>query len=1004
MNDKAGSMRDRCRIPNTLALALLIALAATVRADTPKAKPGLVLHLAGGGFVSGEPVDSDRPGVIRWHGTAFSEPFEFDIAEVVSIHASGTPSLSPPRAAGDYCLDLAAGDVLSGALVGLDDESLTLDVPRLGLLHVRRSSIQRLTRWRGGSEVVYVGPNGLSGWKDVSSAPDYGWIEDAGALASPKSGVALFSDIGLPARSAIELEISWPPTSKRPPDFVLALGVDDAAQSAREAFRVEVWDEDIVVTRETDDVADVAAISAEPGRLRLRLYLDQERERLVVFSAAGTPLADLQVSGAKPAVRPGVRLENKGGEFRLERLRVTRWDGKTPHETTAAASTLHRADGSTLPCLSARYDPASKSIVVRDGDGNETRVSEGELSSLVFPRPDAGKPRSVRLALHDGTRLSGDWLGVEKGKALLAVPGVTGSLRIPLADLRSLVPPREVHRPGDGALATPRLEAEGVHLGGDLIDGVERPGASCLVWKPSGSASAAALRSGVSGRVVYKEPPPLPPPPPRPNDRQAQILLLRQQQLQMVARQEQLRFEKEAPPPNANDRRAQIQLLQQQQLQLVARQEQLRFQAVEAQMPRKQQGAAGQLQVVIPELGGEASPPTAVNDKRASLHLRTGDVIPLEVTKIDENGLTFRSPISEKTFVAHDRIKAVELAASLPRTVRLSKSKRERLLMLPRMQKGSPPTHLVRSRNGDYLRGRVVAMDETKIQVETRLETKDIPRDRVSRIIWLHADELGPDEDAPPPDPAGPPAPAPAGKAEAEDATRVQAVRSDGTRITFTADRVADATLTGSSDLLGRCKVRFDEADQILFGSAIEKEAARLAYQQWKLQYAPEPKDAANDGGTSSGTESAMVGKPAPDFQLDLLDGKPFQLSESKGQVVVLDFWAAWCGPCLQSMPQVEKVVSGFKPRGARLVAVNLQDSPAEIKATLERHKLDLTVALDRNGAIAEKYGAHSIPQTVVIDRDGKVFRVYVGGGNHLGEQLQNALESLLPGEGAKGK
>src|SRR5439155_24881815 len=119
---------------------------------------------------------------------------------------------------------------------------------------------------------------------------------------------------------------------------------------------------------------------------------------------------------------------------------------------------------------------------------------------------------------------------------------------------------------------------------------------------------------------------------------------------------------------------------------------------------------------------------------------------------------------------------------------------------------------LGRSRNGAYLRGRVVAMDDTKIQVETRLETKDIPRDRVARIIWLHADELGPDEGADPPDPAASPPPPPAAKTG--DATRVQAVRSDGTRITFTADRLTDATLSGTSDVLGRCKVRTSEVDQ----------------------------------------------------------------------------------------------------------------------------------------------------------------------------------------------
>ena len=64
--------------------------------------------------------------------------------------------------------------------------------------------------------------------------------------------------------------------------------------------------------------------------------------------------------------------------------------------------------------------------------------------------------------------------------------------------------------------------------------------------------------------------------------------------------------------------------------------------------------------------------------------------------------------------------------------------------MLPRMQKTDPPTHLIRSKNGDYLRGRVTGMDEKTLKFEVRLESKDIPRDRISRIIWLHADELDP--------------------------------------------------------------------------------------------------------------------------------------------------------------------------------------------------------------------------------------------------------------------
>jgi thiol-disulfide isomerase/thioredoxin len=399
----------------------------------------------------------------------------------------------------------------------------------------------------------------------------------------------------------------------------------------------------------------------------------------------------------------------------------------------------------------------------------------------------------------------------------------------------------------------------------------------------------------------------------------------------------------------------------------------------------------GGAQAKLPGRAPVPSPPKAGMTRR-SLYLRTGDIIPAEVTKIDEEGVTFRSPVSASAFVPHEKIKAVELAAGQPTTQQISKAKRDRLLMLPRMQKGSPPTHLIRSKNGDYLRGRVVSMDAQTLRVEVRLETKEVPRDRVARIIWLHADEI----DAP-----GPTPPAPAAvPARGDDPPLVQAVRNDGTRITFSADRLEGQALAGRSDVLGACRVRLDEVDRLLINDAIGREAAQLAYQQWKLQSAPEPKDVQGDGAGSSGANSELVGKPAPDFQLELLDGTKFRLSESKGRVVVLDFWATWCGPCLQAMPQVDRVAREFRDRGVRLVAVNLQEAPREITAMLERHKLSPTVALDRDGVVAEKYGVTAIPQTVVIDREGNVARLYVGGGPHLGDQLRDLIRSLLADDG----
>src|SRR5262249_31396987 len=151
------------------------------------------------------------------------------------------------------------------------------------------------------------------------------------------------------------------------------------------------------------------------------------------------------------------------------------------------------------------------------------------------------------------------------------------------------------------------------------------------------------------------------------------------------------------------------------------------------------------------------------------------------------NGLTFKSPNSDSTFVPHEKIKAVELTLDGRGPVALTRTKRDRLLTVPRLQKGNPPTHLIRSRDGDYLRGRIVEMDDKRLVMEVRMQTQEIPRERISRIIWLHRDEL--DENGRPAKPVA-----------VALGTRVQAQLEDGNRLTFSPEQVKESVLSGASD------------------------------------------------------------------------------------------------------------------------------------------------------------------------------------------------------------
>jgi len=386
-----------------------------------------------------------------------------------------------------------------------------------------------------------------------------------------------------------------------------------------------------------------------------------------------------------------------------------------------------------------------------------------------------------------------------------------------------------------------------------------------------------------------------------------------------------------------------------------------------------------------------------------ALFLRNGDTFPVDsITHIDEHGVSFTTKFSQApgntAFVAHEKIKALELAPER-RTTPLEKLKRERLLTLPRMQKNNPPTQLIVSTNGDYLRGRLTEMTEKTVTAEIHLESKQLSRTNVARIIWLHADEL--DDAAAPGSTGGSPADAP----PADASTLVQALRSDGIRMTFVPLRVADKTLYGKSDILGPCQVALAGVDQLLIGRTINENAALLTYGKWKLHNAVEPKYVQDDeaGPSAAGTQSALVGKPAPDFELKQLDGGRFRLSGHKGHVVVLDFFATWCGPCVQAMPQVEAAVDDFKAQGVELVAVNMQEDEKKIKSLLERLDLKPTVALDQDGVAAEKYSVTAIPQTVIIDPKGNVARLFIGGGANFGDTITAALKEVLsPQDAAK--
>lgn len=149
-----------------------------------------------------------------------------------------------------------------------------------------------------------------------------------------------------------------------------------------------------------------------------------------------------------------------------------------------------------------------------------------------------------------------------------------------------------------------------------------------------------------------------------------------------------------------------------------------------------------------------------------------------------------------------------------------------------------------------------------------------------------------------------------------------------------------------------------------------------------------------------------LIGEPAPTFALVKLEGdEAFELKQAIGkQVIVLDFWATWCPPCVEGLPKLAEVAKDFEDKSVAVYAVNVEEEPEAVREFLQSHELKLQVLLDSNSSVAQKYNVSGIPQTVIIGLDGRVHVLHVGLPGDLKGELTESITALLNREDLAGK
>lgn len=137
-------------------------------------------------------------------------------------------------------------------------------------------------------------------------------------------------------------------------------------------------------------------------------------------------------------------------------------------------------------------------------------------------------------------------------------------------------------------------------------------------------------------------------------------------------------------------------------------------------------------------------------------------------------------------------------------------------------------------------------------------------------------------------------------------------------------------------------------------------------------------------------------GSPAPTFTLPARGGQTLSLAQLKGQVVLLNFWASWCGPCRQEMPLLESIYKKYHKLGFTLIGVNVEPDSQAANAWLKQTPVSFPILYDTQSTVSSLYGVDSMPSTVIIDRKGTVRLLHRG--YQTGEEnvYMDTLRSLI--------
>jgi peroxiredoxin len=148
--------------------------------------------------------------------------------------------------------------------------------------------------------------------------------------------------------------------------------------------------------------------------------------------------------------------------------------------------------------------------------------------------------------------------------------------------------------------------------------------------------------------------------------------------------------------------------------------------------------------------------------------------------------------------------------------------------------------------------------------------------------------------------------------------------------------------------------------------------------------------------GSISAMAKPLSGEESPDFTLKSRDGGNIKLSEQRGNIVLVNFWASWCGPCRQELPAFEALYQEYQDLGVEILAVNVDDEAEKAKVLLQDIEVSFPVLFDTSGEVSQLYDVSAMPTTVIVDRDGNVRLLHPGYRKGDEKKYEKAIKMLM--------